>query len=108
MKHIPWLSSVLKARHINFQYRFLHRILPTNSFLTKIGSTQDPNCSFCRTTEENLAYFFWHCPNVPSFWGTFTEKLTDFDFIPRDYSMDIAVLLGLKLDTSKFFLPINF
>ena len=25
---------------INFQYRFVHRILPTNSFLTKIGITQ--------------------------------------------------------------------
>ena len=36
---------------INFQYRFLHRILPTNSFLTNIGIMQDPNCSFCRTTE---------------------------------------------------------
>ena len=93
---------------INFQYRFLHRILPTNSFLTKIGITQDPNCSFWRSTEENLAHLLWHCPNVQKFWATLTEKLNYIDFIPRDYSMDIAVFLGLKSDTSKFFLPINF
>ena len=75
---------------INFQYRFLHRIPPTNSFLTKIGITQDPNCSFWRTTEENLAHLLWHCPNVQTFWATLTEKLTDFDFILRDCSMDIS------------------
>lgn len=45
---------------INFQYRFLNRILPTNSFLTKIGIKQDPNCSFCRcrNTAENLVHLF--------------------------------------------------
>ena len=31
---------------VNFQFRFLHRILPTNLFLTKIDIKQDPNCSF--------------------------------------------------------------
>ena len=82
---------------MNFQYRFLHRILPTNSFLTKIGIKQDPNCSFCRTTAH-----LWHCPNFQTFWGPLTEKLADFDFIPRDYSIDIAVFLGLKSNTSKF------
>ena len=65
--------------YIGFQYRFLHIILPTNSFLTEIGIKQDPNCSFSRTTEENLAHLFWHCPKVQPFWGTLTEKLADFD-----------------------------
>ena len=42
---------------VNFQYRFLHRILPTNLFLTKIGIKQDPDCSFCSNAPENLIYF---------------------------------------------------
>ena len=93
---------------INFQYRFLHRILPKNSFPTKIGIKQGSNCYFCPTIEENLAHFFWHCPNVQTFWRTLTEKLADFDFIPRDYSKNITVFLGLKSETSKFCLQINF
>ena len=44
---------------INFQYRFLHRILPTNLFLTKIGIKQDPQCSFCSNVPENLIHLFW-------------------------------------------------
>ena len=95
---------------INFQYWFPHRILPTNSFLTKIGIhvEQDPNCSFCRNTEENLFHLFWHRPNIKTFWGNLTNKLVDFDFIPRDFSKDIADFLGLKSDTTKFALQLNF
>ena len=46
---------------INFQYRLLHRILPTNLFLTKIKIKQDPNCSFCHNYHEYLIHFFWGC-----------------------------------------------
>ena len=51
---------------INFQYRFLNRILLTNSFLTRIGIKQDPNCSFCRcrNTAENLVHLFQQRSNV--------------------------------------------
>ena len=86
---------------INFQYSFLHRILPTNLFLTKIGIKQDPNCSFCSNAPENLIHLFWHCTKVKLFWKTLTDKLLDFELIPRNYLKDIAVLLGLRPDTSK-------
>lgn len=80
---------------INFQYRFLNRILLTNSFLTKIGIKQDPNCSFCRcrNTAENLVHLFQQRSNVnqQTFQVNLTDKLDDCDFIPRDYSKDIAV-----------------
>ena len=49
---------------INFQYRFLHRILPTNLFLTNIGIKQDPQCSFWSNSPENLSHLFWYCPKV--------------------------------------------
>jgi len=53
---------------INFQYRLLHRILPTNFFLTKIKITQHPNFSFCHTHHENLIHLFWDCEKVAAFW----------------------------------------
>ena len=93
---------------INFQYRFLHRILPTNFFLTKISIIQDPNCSFCSNAPNNLIHLFWHCTKVKLFRKTLTNKLLDFELIPRNYPEDIAVLLGLRPDTSKFSLQLNF
>ena len=49
------------TKRINFQYRILHRILPTNLFLTKTKTKQDPNCSFCHNYHENLIHLFWDC-----------------------------------------------
>ena len=93
---------------INFQYRFLHRILPTNLFLAKIGIKQDPQCSFCSNVPENLIHLFWHCPKVIKFWKGLTSKLLDCELIPQDYLKDIAVSLGLKPDASKSALQLNF
>ena len=50
--------STKSTTFINFQYRFLHRSLPTNLFLTKIGIKQDPQCSFCSNVPENLIHLF--------------------------------------------------
>ena len=105
----PWHSIALTARHINFQYRFLHRILPTNSFLTEIGINQDPNCSFCRTTAKNLAHLFWHCPNVQTFWPELGLKSLLISTLHLETTRMISFFfLGLKSDTSKFSLQINF
>ena len=52
-----WCTKSTKL--VNFQFRFLHRILPlpaTNLFLTKIDIKQDPNCSFCTNHLENLIH----------------------------------------------------
>ena len=43
------------------RYRIIHRILGTNSLLIKMKITDDPLCSFCKQSEENLEHFFWGC-----------------------------------------------
>ena len=93
---------------INFQYRFLHRILPTNFFPKQIGIKQDPQCSFCSKAPENLIHLFWYCPKVSFFWRVLTVKLLECELIPHDYLKDIAIFLGLKPDTTKFALQLKF
>ena len=44
-----------------FQYRIIHRILGTNSLLNKMKITDDPLCTFCKQSEENLEHLFWEC-----------------------------------------------
>ena len=79
---------------VNFQFRFLHRILPTNLFLTKINIKQDPSCSFCTNHPENLIHLFWNCKQV--------------NLMTIDYSKHTAIYLGLRPDTSKLSLQLNF
>ena len=93
---------------INFQYRLLHRILPTNLFLAKIKIKQDPNCSFCHNYHENLIHLFWDCEIVSTFWENMTEKLKQCNLISINYQKNISIYLGLRPDTSQFSLQLNF
>jgi len=87
---------------VNFQFRFLHRIL------TKIYIKQDPNCSFCTKHPENLIHLFWNCTIVATFWENLTEKLKQVNLMMADYSKYTAIYLGLRSDTLKFSLQLNF
>ena len=49
------------SRLIDFNFRFLHRRLATNSYLQKIGIREDNNCTFCHNEKEDLMYLFWQC-----------------------------------------------
>ena len=93
---------------LNFHYRFLHRILPTNVLLTKIGLKQDPNCTFCSNSPESLIHLFWYCMNVETFWENLIERLKESKLVPRNYPKQITVFLGLRPDTSTFSLQLNF
>ena len=109
MKHIYWLSSVLKGRHsLIFNIDFCIEYFPQTRFWLRLVSRKTQTAPFVVLLRKISLIFYGTAQMFKLFWGTLTEKLTDFDFILRDYSMDIAVYLGLKSDTSKFFIPINF
>ena len=36
----------------NFQYKILHRILPTNEFLVKIGIKESDQCNLCNNVTD--------------------------------------------------------
>ena len=93
---------------LNFHYRFLHRILPTNVLLTKIGLKQDPNCTFCSNSSESLIHLFWYCMNVETFWENLIERLKESKLVPGNYPKQITVFMGLRPDTSTFSLQLNF
>ena len=56
-----------------FQFKIIHRILPTNSFLYKARLKDSENCSVCNTQKETILHKFVECPNVQSFWTEFID-----------------------------------
>ena len=44
-----------------FQYRIVHRIISTNTYLYKIRIVQSPLCSFCNKEPESISHLFCHC-----------------------------------------------
>jgi hypothetical protein len=47
---------------INLQYKFLHRVIPTNTFLFKIHIKDTKLCSFCNVEDETVEHLFFNCP----------------------------------------------
>ena len=68
------------------QYRIIHRILPTNHWLYKIGIINNPNCTKCnKNVVETLNHLFLECNVVEKFWSSF---ISQWDFIFHDISDD--------------------
>ena len=67
--------SLLKETHAvkvkDFQYKILHNILVTNSFLKKIGKVDSDLCSYCKTEKETTLHIFCTCEKVKEFWLNF-------------------------------------
>lgn len=62
----PWCSFT-EARIIYFQFKFIHRIVPTNRLLSLMGKVDSPLCTFCAIHDESLDQLFWDCPYTSSF-----------------------------------------
>ena len=63
------------TRTINFQYKCLHRLIPTNDFLFLIGKRRDKKCSFCRHTDDSFEHIFFYCPIIQNFWQTILSNV---------------------------------
>ena len=92
---------------IEFQFKFLHRRVPTNNVLFRISLQGDENCSFCHTSSESLVHLFSSCHQTSHFWNKVTEWLKSLNLLPRGYILT-NIALGLRPDISHFELLINY
>ena len=93
---------------IIFQFKFLHRRLPTNSFLHKIAIKDNDLCTFCKEETDTLLHLFWQCKVTTHFWGCFFQWLQTSALIQKGSHLALTTALGLKPDSSKSNLQINF
>ena len=56
----PW-ATTRETKIVFFQFKFLHRILPTNRLLYLMGKTDSQLCTFCQREVESIGHLFWDC-----------------------------------------------
>lgn len=73
---IPWKSVYTKyiasTNDISlrsFQYKYINRIIPTNTFLYKCKLTQSNLCDFCQENIETQEHLFWECKISQDLWS---------------------------------------
>ena len=114
-EEIDWKKTFLltgtctkSTKIIIFQFKFLHRRLPTNPFLHKIAIKDNDLCTFCKEETDTLLYLFWQCKVTSHFWGSFFQWLQTSALIQKGSHLAMTTALGLKPDSSKSNLQINF
>ena len=70
-----WKLIFLCCRFLNvmnyikdIQFKILHRFLPTNRLLYKMGKVVSPTCFFCALEEESLEHFLFDCNVIKNLW----------------------------------------
>ena len=93
---------------ITFNFKFLHRRISTNNFLKKIGLVDSEKCTSCEKETEKLAHLFWACPKTQIFWTNLKVWLQSCQVIVKEKPLELDTVLGLRPDSSKYKLQINF
>ena len=53
-----------------FHFKYLHRRIPTNTFLMKCKISPTEKCTFCKSEPETTIHLFFQCSYVNVFWQT--------------------------------------
>ena len=62
-------NIIRETRLQYFQFKFIHKILPVNQYLTKLKILDSSLCSFCDNASESLEHLFWSCEFSFKFWN---------------------------------------
>ena len=92
----------------NFQFKFLHMIIATNSFFYKIKLKYTHLCTFCKANDETIEHFFFDCPITYRLWQFISNrfKLYFVNFVLNKENIfhgckDESVLLNLLIILTK-------
>lgn len=90
-----------KNNHLkDFQYQIIHRYLPTNYLLYKMGKVNSIMCTLCRLNTEHITHLFFDCVCVKVLWS-FVEKLLE-KLERRPFHLScIDVILGYDISNQQ-------
>ena len=91
----------------SFQFKILHRILPTNKLLFKMKINNYSLCDFCNSYIETLEHLFWECGVSRNIWIQVNDNLRlshKFD----NFNIDLkTIMLGYINENENFIFGIN-
>ena len=93
---LPTLCT-LSTNIRNFQFKFLHRCIATNSFLFNIGISESALCYLWKTDKVTLIHLFRECSVTKTFGeGSIVFSSQSIWYQPHMYVLDIYECLGFR------------
>ena len=75
-------SSTPIVKYQSFQYRLVHRAIPTNIQLKHWRKSETDLCSFCEINRESIPHLLVRCPVVQPVWEAVKEMCTQMTHTP--------------------------
>ena len=100
-------SCTKSTKFKEFQFNLLHRRLPTNTFLHRIGTKENVSCTFCHESHKTLIHLFWAYPVIALFWENLTKWLERVKLVQETYTLVDITALGLRPDSFKFSIQLH-
>ena len=76
-----------------YQYKILHRILPTNSKLLQYNIKNNDLCDFCLSAPESILHLFCECDITACIWEEIVQWYNSFGY-HLEYLSDVQIILG--------------
>lgn len=94
-------KTTLDSRLIWFQYRLIHRLLPTEKFLHIRQLVDSSLCLFCKQETETIQHLFWDCTIISQFWSKLLNLLQNKCSDCKNLQFfEKFILFGLSNDNS--------
>ena len=90
---------------IEFQFKTLHRYLPTNSLLFVMGKVASNKCTFCGLYSESIMHLLFECNDVRNLWYQIETTLQRIFHSPFSLTC-FDVIFGYNVKKSES-LPVN-
>jgi hypothetical protein len=100
-------NSMISNGH-SLTFVILHRTLPTNTFLVKIGIKNSDLCNFCKNDTDSIPHYIWICPVVKLFWNRVKIWLEEIFYISFDKLLEFRIVLIKWLLYSAFAMLVTF
>lgn len=76
-----------EVREVTFKLNY--RFYPVKCVLKRYKPNIESECSFCKSSDENISHLFWKCSYTEIFWSNVLEFIqshfiTDFSFCFKD------------------------
>ena len=79
-----------------FHFKYLHRRIPTNTFLMKCKISPTERCTFCKSEPETTIHLFFQWSYVNVFWQTIIRWIKSF---PNQENTNFSKAMQLGLQT---------
>ena len=79
----------------SFQYKILHRIQTTNTYLFTCKLKNSNLCDFCSSSIETIEHKFWECPITQHLWSQLVNFLNNTGIMITLNIMDVCIAISM-------------